>query len=1168
LQRDARVFCLISSLETQQKQVKGMKKNFYHFFNFYTLMKITLSQLLLVSLFSGISFAEPGFAQDVLNTRVSLALRAASLGQALEQLENKTGARFAYSQEFIQMNAPVSLDVRKERLSLVLSRLLEPLQIAYEVSGNQIVLKRASGHVRQRESYDLGEQTEGDGITTPAEETLSPNKRSAFSVNGRVTNDAGEGIPGVSVVLKGTTLGTATDTDGKYTLSLPDEQSNGTLVFSFIGYIAEEVAIGNRTTIDVSLVPDIQALSEVVVVGYGSQQKATVTGSVAQISGQEITKSPTPNVTSSLAGRLPGLIVSQRSGEPGRDDPNLLIRGNGTFGDNSPLIIIDGVQRSLMSRLNPQDIESISVLKDASAAIYGARAANGVILITTKKGVRGKPTFDFSYNYAFQSPTKIPDVLDAATFAQVFNEGDWYRKGRPATYTPFYSDAAIQHYRNGTDPILYPNTNWVREVLKPYSFQQRINLQVSGGSENTRYLLSFGTTDQDGNLRNNPTRYKQYNLRAKIDVDLTKNLSVGANIYAIINDRNYSSIGTDVNFVNILQANPTIVARYPNGLIGPGRLGENPLLLDQRGLNTIEDTPLYSTFTATYKIPGVNGLQLDASFNYDLSNQFEKTFNIPYFYHEYNVNTQQYDRKQGTGTATPELWNYYRKWTTMMHNFRLTYDNTFNQHHVAAMVGTEQQKNTFKEAMAYRKNFVSTTIDQINIGSNAPADKNNGGTASASAYNNFFGRLNYDFNAKYLLEMVFRYDGSQIFPQGKRYGFFPGFSAGWRLSEEKFIQNSLPFVSQLKLRVSHGQIGNDRVGQYQYLQAFSFGDNYVFGGNDVTGIFPNTMPNPNITWEVSKKTDVGLEATLWKGLLGFELTLWNQRRSNILASRNLSVSNVFGFSGLPNENIGKVNSNGYELLISHKNSVGGLVYSVSGNVAYANSQIIYMDEAPQPEPYQNQTGHPVGSALYYKADGIFNTQDELNSYPHGAGAQVGDIRVLDLNGDGIIDSKDQFRFDYSVVPQYTFGLNADFQYRNFDLNLFFQGQTKAYNYDGTAAALGGSDFSNAVVYRATDRWTIDNPNGSMPRADAWQPGNTTFFLYDATFIRLKTVELGYTLPKSMTSRIKLNTMRIYVSAFNALTWAKVIKWADPEINGNFTAYPPQRVINLGVNLNF
>jgi TonB-linked SusC/RagA family outer membrane protein len=999
-----------------------------------------------------------------------------------------------------------------------------------------------------------------------------------ITVTGTIVDNTGAPLPAVNIVIKGTNTGAITDVDGKFSLTVPDKST--VLSINYIGYVNQEIVVEDQTMINVQLEPDLSELSEVVVTGYGSQKKETLTGSVENISGKDITKSPTPNVTTSLTGKLPGLTVSQRSGEPGRDDPTMLIRGVGTFAfvndadpnkfweSNAPLIIVDGVQRSGMSRLNPDDIESVSVLKDASAAIYGARAANGVIIITTKNGTLGKPVFDFSYNYAFQSPTKIPDMLDAPTFAQAFNEADWARKGRRDDYDPYFSDEVIQKYRDGSDPVLYPNTDWAKEVLKPYSAQKRMSFQVNGGTEAVRYLFSLGALYQDGNFYHNPTNYKQYNMRSKIDFNITDNLSVGVNLYAILNYKTYSTVETWVNFYNILHSDPTLVARYPNGLYAPGRLGESPLLLDQRGTDKIDDFPLYSTFTATYKIPFVKGLRVDGSFNYDLSNQFEKEFSLPYYYYEYDVTTGEYIKTQGTGAATVELWDTYRRWITMMYNVKAVYDRTFNKHHVTAMIGLEQQKNSYNWAQAYRKNFVSTAINQINAGSTDPEDKNNSGSEEDNAYNNYFGRLNYDYSAKYLVELLFRYDGSPIFPEGKRYGFFPGFSAGWRLSEEGFIRDNLPFIDQLKLRFSQGQVGNDRVGAYQYLQTYSFGDSYVFGSGDVPGIYPNTLPNPNITWEVSKKTDLALEASMWRGLLGMELTLWKQKRSNILVKRELSIPSIYGFSDLPMENIGKSENHGYELTVNHRKTINKFSYTVEANVAFARSKILFMDETPMVEVYQNRTGHPIGAGLFYLSDGIFNTQEELDSFPHQGGSKLGDIKIIDVNGDSVINSDDQVRADYTATPEYVFGLSIGLQYQNFDLSIFFQGQTKAFNYDNEFIKLGNTDFDNAAVARAEDRWSVDNPNGTMPRADAWQPGATDFFFYDATFIRLKTIELGYSLPDKLSSKLRVKDLRVYANAFNLLTWAKEIKWCDPELNGNFTYYPQQRVINLGINLKF
>jgi len=1083
------------------------------------------------------------------NTLLSLKMQNATIAEVFDRIEDQTDFYFFYNRDEFNDKEIVNVDFTNKSIHGILDEILVGKLLAYKIIGNNILIK----------------------VKDPLEnETLQQG-----SLSGKVTDPSGAPLPGVTVVVKGSVRGSITDSEGRY--SLANVSSDAILVFSFVGMGTQEIPVAGRPVINISMTEELVGLEEVVAVGYGTQKKETLTGSVVNVAGEELKKSPAPNVSSSLSGRLPGLIVNQRSGEPGRDDPSILIRGYGTFDsdpddgidNSSPLIIIDGVERSYMSRLNPEDIESISVLKDASAAIYGARAANGVILITTRKGAVGKPVFNFSFNSAFQHPTKVPDMLDAATFAEVYNEGYWYRSGRPASdYTPFYTDAVIQKYRDGSDPVLYPNTDWIKEVMKPYSMQNRMNFQVAGGTENVKYLLSFGTMTQNGGYRHNPTDYEQYNLRSNVDIQLNKNLSIGANVNAIIIDKKYANVETWINFNNIIIANPTLVARYPNGLIGPGRLGENPLVLDQRGYDRTRETPINSTFTASYKIPFVKGLRIDGSFNYDVNNTFEKVLEKPYYYYEYNVNTQEYEKKEGTGQTTIEVTDTYNKWTTMLYNYKLVYDRTFGKHHVGAMVGQEQQKNTWSYVMAYRKNFVSSAIAEINVGSTASDDKNNGGSSSETARNNYFGRFNYDYSSKYLAEFVFRYDGSQNFPEGKRYGFFPAGSVGWRLSEEPFFRGALPYVDQLKLRFSLGQTGNDKVASYQYMQSYSFGNNYVFGASDVPGIYSNTMPNPDITWERSTKWDLGLDASLWKGLLGLELTVFNEKRSDILATRNLSIPGTLGFADLPDENIGKVDNHGFELKLSHRNTIDKLVYRIEGNMSFAKSKIVYMDETPATEAYANQTGHPVNAGLYYKADGIFNTQEELDDYPHASGTQIGDLKILDLNGDEEIDSDDQYRFGYTATPQIVFGLNASFEYKNIDLSLFFQGQTKAYHYDGQFVALGTSDFDNAFVARAKDRWTVDNPNGTMPRTDAYQPGNSTFFLYDATFVRLKTAELGYTLPKVIASKAGLSDVRVYVSGFNLLTWAKEIKWEDPELSGDALYYPQQRVINLGINVKF
>jgi len=1119
-----------------------------------SMCKFTYFGIILQAFFVGALLARAGDVHKNLSVKkvyIDLETQRTGIVEVFQMIEANSGLKFFYDRKIIEKQAKFDLSYRNASVYDILLDLSKQTGLRFKQVNMTINVSKALS---------------GPSIHGDVEIIIQGRE-----VTGAIVDENGGPLPGASILIKGTNQGTVSDANGRYRIEVPDQ--NAVLVISFIGYVTEEVTVGNQAVVDVALMPDITALQEVIVVGYGEQRKETLTGSVSNIKGEEITKSPAVNVSANLAGRLPGLIVNQRSGEPGRDDPNILIRGQGTYRDNSPLIVVDGVPRSLMSRLNPEDVESISVLKDASAAIYGARAANGVILITTKRGQQGKPVFNLSYNHAFQSPTKIPEVLDAATFAQVFNEAAWYRAGRPETgWSPPYTEEAIRKYADGSDPVRYPNTNWAKEVIKPYSTQRRVNISANGGTDEVRYFLSFGALYQDGAFRNDPTHYKQYNMRVKVDVNLTDNLNVGANLSAILNDRQFSSVATDeevwVNFHNIYQANPTLVARYPNGLIGPGRLGENPLLLDQRGYFRRDDNPLFSTFTATYKIPFIDGLKVDASYNYDLSNQQEKRWRLPYFFYEYNTDTQEYERRQGTGIAAPELSDRYQRWENQLYNLRLNYDRNFGDHHIGVLVGTEHQENRYSTVQASRRNYVSPALDHINQGSSDPEDKDNSGTASLDGYNNYFGRFNYDFAGKYLAEFLFRYDGSQKFPKEKRYGFFPGVSVGWRMSEEPFMRDNFDFINQLKLRGSYGQIGNDRVAAYQHFQKFTFEDNYYFGGGVYPGVRPGVLPNPNITWETAEKMDVGLEAMFWNGLLGFEFTTWWEKRRDILATRNVSVSNVFGFPGLPDENIGKVNNHGFELSITHKNNISQLNYQVTANTAFARSKIIYMDEVPPAEPYMSMTGHPVGAGLFYKADGIFNTQEELDSYPHLPNTQVGDIKIVDLNNDNVIDDRDQFRFNYSNTPEYVFGLNFDFQYKKFDLNIFFQGQTNVYNYDDRFPVLGNSAYDNALVARAKDRWTVDNPNGTMPRADSNSPGNNTMYLFDATFVRLKTLELSYLLPEGMLSSVGLDNARIYVSGFNLLTWAKEIKWSEPEAQGGLFHYPQLRVINLGLNVKF
>jgi len=992
-----------------------------------------------------------------------------------------------------------------------------------------------------------------------------------LTITGTVTDETNQPMPGVSVTATGTSNGVVTDGNGKYSITV---SNNATLTFKAVGYQSQNFPASNGAVVNVKLAPAQTELDEVIVVGYGTQKKETLTGSISRVKGEDLTKNQAVNVTTGLAGRLPGLVVNQRNGIPGSEDLNIVIRGASTFpssnpnlpNPNNPLIVVDGVPRGtgILSTLNPQDIESITVLKDGSAAIYGARAANGVLLVTTKPGARGKTSYNFSYVYGITNPTKIPEMMDAALFSEVVNE-TYFGLGRGAY--AYKSAADIQKYRDGSDPILYPNTNWADVSLNRNTPQKRLNFQASGGSDKVRYMLSFGSSSQGSNFKNQPYKYNQYNSRIRVDADLSQYLTVGANISGVFTQRTEAN-GTD--FSTTLQANPTLPAIYPNGLLAGGRFDNSPLLSDRRGYNKFNNDPITTTFTASFKVPHVNGLVLDASYNYDLRNQFNKNFSQPHYWHVYNPNTKEYTRVEAN---TPiQLTDRYDRWITTLTNLRLSYRTTIGKdHNIAAMVGAEQQRNSNTFASATRRNFLSPALPQVSLGGTRPEDYGNGGNASATAYNSYLGRFNYNYQSKYLLEFAFRSDGSTIFPINNRYGFFPSASAGWVISEEDFMK-PVGFVNTLKLRASYGELGNDQVSQFQFLQTFDFGNNYVFGGGTVPGIFSTVLSNPNIAWEVSKKLDFGLSASLFNRMLDVDITIFNQKRSNILRQRNLSVSAVNGFPKLPEENIGKVNTSGFEVDLTHRNKVGQVSYSINANVAYAKSKIIFMDEVPPAYAYQSNTGMPLGSGLYYKSDGIFNTQAELDSYPHAVGAKPGDVKVLDLNNDGKITGDDRYITNQSPTPLYVFGLNAGLQYKGFDLTLFFQGQADAFVNDAIVDEFGLEDLDNAPVYRATNRWTVNNQQGAtMPRANNLLPnsGATDFFLYDATFVRLRNAELGYTFSGDLMRKISVKGLRVFVNGTNLLTWAKQIKYRDPELaNQSYLNYPPLKIVSFGLNLQF
>ncbi len=1108
------------------------------------LWKIMRLSVFFLVLFVAQAFATATYSQQ---TRLTFKMQNAKVIDVLSRIEDQSEFFFLFNQKLVDVERPVSVEVKNESIDKILTRLFENTNVSYLVKDRQIIL------------------------TTANPESMVNDQQK--SVSGKVTDSAGTPLPGVSVVVKGTTNGTITDSNGNYTISGNTE--NAVLQFSFVGMKPQEIAVTGKTTINVKMEEDAIGIDEVVAVGYGVQKKLTVTGSLVEVKSAQLLKAPATNLTNTLQGRLPGLIAPNRSGEPGRDEAILLIRGKSTTGDANPLIIVDGVERSEyastnttkrsgLGQLDANDIESITVLKDASASIYGARAANGVILVTTKRGATGKPNFNVSFNQGFNQVTRTPEVLDAALYATTVNEAD-VRNGKT---TLTYSDDDIKKFADGSDPIGHPNTNWVKETLKPWSLQNKMNLSVSGGNDKLKYFMSISSQNQDGNFKNNPTNYQLFGVRSNVDAFITKDLTISLNLAGRYEKKSYPSTDTWTNFVNILSAMPTLIAKYPNGMIAAGRLGENPLLRDQVGYDKTENLPMTSTLSAKYTVPFIKGLDFSASYNFDVRNQFNKLFRQPFYYYVYNTTTDTYTKTKSTNITTPSVSDRFDRWLVTTYNIKANYARSFGKHNVGLLLGWEQSHSNWNYANAYRQNFTSSTLPEVSLGGSGASDQSTAGNSSKDARNNYFGRLNYNFNERYLIEALFRYDGSFIFPEEKRYGFFPGISLGWRMSEEGFIKNNFSSIDNLKLRASYGTSGNDRVDPYQYMFTYSLGDNYTFGNTDVSGLVLNTMPNPNITWEVAKTANFGFDLSMWKNLLSVTFDYFTQQRSNILATKQLSIPATFGFTALPTQNIGKVDNHGFEFVVSHINNIGKVGYNVTGNMSFARNNVVFIDEVPNTFRYQDQTGHPIGSQLVYKTIGIFKDQADIDAYPHLANTKPGDVKIEDYNGDKVINAYDQYRDDQSTLPEIVFGLDLGANYKNFDCSFFFQGQANAVIYPGITTL--GSASGNSFAIRATDRWTPENINGTMPRSGGAFPRNSTLNRYSAAFLRLKNVEIGYTLPKSIVNKFGIQNLRAYINAYNVFTLSE-LSFMDPEADptkNDMNNYPQLRTFNAGFNITF
>lgn len=803
------------------------------------------------------------------------------------------------------------------------------------------------------------------------------------NVQGRIVDaKSNEPLIGVTVKEAGTSHGVVTDLDGSFTISVSPDAN---LLVSYVGYKNLQVPVKGKNKLMVLLEENSEILNDVVVVGYGVQKKATLSGAVTSVKGEDLVKAPVTNVSNGLAGRLPGVFAISNTAEPGYDGSTIRIRGVNTFGNAEPLVVVDGVPGRSLERIDPSTIESLSVMKDASAAIYGAQAANGVIIITTKRGKQGKPTVDFSYNYGLSRPTTVPEMCNAAEYATLLNEIDSY-----AGNMPRYTADEIKKFADGSDPWSYPNTDWFAETLKDWSPQSNTNVSVSGGTERTRYFLSMSAKTQDGFYRHSATKYKQYDLRSNFDVNLAKGLDLTANLSGRLEDRKFPTRSSENIFRMLMRSKPNMPAYWPDGTPGPDiEFGDNPVVIctDQTGYDRDKRYVLNGDFGLNIQIPYIQGLSLKLGASFDKTFRFRKIWQTPWYLYSwdgtsYGENGQPLLQKGKKGYDDARLNQSSENNYNIQLSAILNYNRNFGEDHILnATLGVERIKGRGDSYEAYRRYYISTAIDELFAG--GQSEINNTGSSYTEARLNYFGRLNYAYKQKYLAEVVWRYQGSYIFDQSNHFGFFPGASLGYVISEEDYFKKMLPFVHFAKIRASWGQTGNDLINAYQYLASYSYNNLMYITNSGATynqALKENVVPNKNVTWETATQENIGLDLQFLKGELAFTIDYFRNTRKDILWHRNASVPSTSGMT-LPDENLGRVRNQGVDFDLSYHHRFGDVMFNAGLNGVYAKNKILFWDEAPGAPDYQKSTGMPIGAGLVYKAVGIYQTQEEIDSNP-------------------------------------------------------------------------------------------------------------------------------------------------------------------------------------------
>ena len=1020
----------------------------------------------------------------------------------------------------------------------------------------------------------------------------SVSEQQSITVTGTVTDDSGETLPGVSVAVMGTTIGTVSDGSGRYSITAPSAES--VLIFSFIGFNTQEIVVGNRQIIDVTMSEDVQRMDELVVVGYGVQRRETVTGSVVSIKGDDLVITRNENVQNMLTGRVAGVRVVQRSSEPGVFNNHFDIRGV-QGNDEAPLIIIDGIPRTMgeFQRLDPNDIEDISILKDASASIYGVRAANGVVLITTRRGdAESRPRLTYSGSFTFQIPADMLRTVNPVEYMTIRNNMAIRNVNGG---TPRFSDEEIESHRNGSAK----SYNWHELLFAKWAPQTQHNLNVSGGTERSTYFVGLGYMYQEGFFTSRDNRYNRYNLRTNISTRVAEGLTFDINLSGTFDQRQRAWEGTDWIIRGYWRQNPLIPpyadeeeTRLFHGLVE----GDNPLAwmdADISGYRQYGGRYLNSAISLKYEIPGVKGLDVRGMFSYDFRINEEKHFRKAYNQYRYQAASETYS--MWTRAAPNRLERNVWLRSQALAQFMVNYNNVFDRHRIGAVVVLETQKRDGDNLFARRN--LAFPLDYLIVGvaldQEGYMDTGNNDLYSYSN-NALAGRFNYAYHDRYLLEFLFRYDGSSRFSGKEQWGFFPGVSAGWRISEEEFFRASpLNFISQLKIRASYGETGSDAALNYQFLSGYTFPSSanraenitggYVFGGNFIASATNRGIPNEYLTWQTTKTYNFGVDVEAWRGLLGVTFDYFERYRDGQFATRTGTLPRVVGAS-LPQENLNSDKFFGFELELKHRNRIDDIRYTASGNIAMTRRKRLHVERSPSNSSWNNwRDNHNDRLQNWHRgwaADGRYESWEDIwNSPVHiGRGVLPGDYRYYDWNGDGEINGQDEHMIGFNDHPWLNYAIHLGAEWKGFDLNLMFQGSALArfrYNEALREPLWGGGDTGGPYYFYdqwhpvggfGVDPWdtTLQWVRGEFPFGRAEANYDSEHNMVKTAYLRLKTVELGYTIPVSV-----VQNLRIYVSGYNLLTFSSA-KYFDPERPedswGNL--YPLNKTITIGLNLTF